>query len=196
MARSRARATAAASACAIPGSGCGRCMATASPSNWPAQSPRGFGLLWRSPMKPDVRTEASMRVLIVDDEPLARRGLQVRLKDLPDVDIVGECGNGRDAVSAIAELKPDVVFLDIQMPVMDGFQVLREIQGPGMPMVIFVTAFDEYAIKAFEAHALDYLLKPVDDARLGDALERAREQQDERQAVEHRGRLLSMVAEL
>jgi len=137
-----------------------------------------------------------MRVLIVDDEPLARRGLRVRMKDLADVDIVGECGNGRDAVSAIAELKPDIVFLDIQMPVMDGFQVLREIQGPGMPMVIFVTAFDEYAIKAFEAHALDYLLKPVDDARLADALERAREQQDERQAVEHRGRLLGMVAEL
>ncbi len=138
----------------------------------------------------------TMRALIVDDEPLARRGLLVRLKDVADVEIVGECGNGRDAVAMIAAEKPDIVFLDIQMPVMDGFAVLREIQGPGMPLVIFVTAFDEYAIKAFEAHALDYLLKPVDDERLADALERAREQRDEKQAVEHRSRLLDMVAEL
>jgi two-component system LytT family response regulator len=138
----------------------------------------------------------TLRVLIVDDEPLARRGLKVRLKDLPDVEVAGECANGRDAVAAIAEQRPDLVFLDIQMPVMDGFEVLRRIQGPDMPMVVFVTAFDEYAIQAFEAHALDYLLKPVDDARLADALERAREQQDERQAIEHRGRLLDLVAEL
>lgn len=137
-----------------------------------------------------------LRALIVDDEPLARRGLQVRLRDVPDVEVVGECGNGRDAVAAITADKPDLVFLDIQMPVMDGFQVLREIQGPDMPLVVFVTAFDDYAIQAFEAHALDYLLKPVDDARLADALERAREQQDERQAVDHRGRLLALVAEL
>jgi len=138
----------------------------------------------------------SLQALIVDDEPLARRGLLVRLKDVPDVEVAGECGNGRDAVQAVAELKPDLLFLDIQMPVMDGFQVLREIQGPGMPMVIFVTAFDDFAIKAFEAHALDYLLKPVDDARLADALTRAREQRDERDAVEHRARLLGLVAEL
>jgi two-component system LytT family response regulator len=138
----------------------------------------------------------TLRVLIVDDEPLARRGLRVRLKDLPDVTVAGECANGRDAVAAIAEEKPDLVFLDIQMPVMDGFEVLREIQGPDMPMVVFVTAFDEFAIKAFEAHALDYLLKPVDDSRLADALERARDQREERQAVEHRGRLLALMAEL
>jgi two-component system LytT family response regulator len=138
----------------------------------------------------------TLRALIVDDEPLARRGLQVRLRELPDVTVVGECANGRDAVAAVAERKPDLVFLDIQMPVMDGFEVLRRIQGPAMPMVVFVTAFDEYAIQAFEAHALDYLLKPVDDARLADALDRAREQQDERQAVAHRSRLLALVAEL
>ena len=137
-----------------------------------------------------------MRALIVDDEPLARRGLQVRLKEVPDVEVIGECGNGRDAVAAIAAEKPDLVFLDIQMPVMDGFAVLREIQGPEMPLVVFVTAFDEYAIRAFEAHAMDYLLKPVDDARLADALERAREQKDEREAIEHRSRLLELVAEL
>ena len=138
----------------------------------------------------------TIRALIVDDEPLARRGLQVRLKDVPDVEVIGECGNGRDAVAAIAAEKPDLVFLDIQMPVMDGFAVLREIQGPEMPLVVFVTAFDEYAIRAFEAHAMDYLLKPVDDARLADALERAREQKDEREAIEHRSRLLGLVAEL
>ena len=138
----------------------------------------------------------TMRALIVDDEPLARRGLQVRLKDVPDVEVIGECSNGRAAVAAIAAEKPDLVFLDIQMPVMDGFAVLRAIQGPEMPLVVFVTAFDEYAIRAFEAHAMDYLLKPVDDARLADALERAREQKDEREAIEHRSRLLALVAEL
>ena len=147
-------------------------------------------------MKPEGMTGMTMRALIVDDEPLARRGLQVRLKDVPDVEVIGECGNGRDAVAAIAAEKPDLVFLDIQMPVMDGFAVLREIQGPEMPLVVFVTAFDEYAIRAFEAHAMDYLLKPVDDARLADALERAREQKDEREAIEHRSRLLGLVAEL
>jgi two-component system LytT family response regulator len=147
-------------------------------------------------MKSEAVTVMTMRALIVDDEPLARRGLQVRLKGVPDVEVIGECGNGRDAVAAIAAEKPDLVFLDIQMPVMDGFAVLREIQGPEMPLVVFVTAFDEYAIRAFEAHAMDYLLKPVDDARLADALERAREQKDEREAIEHRSRLLGLVAEL
>ena len=138
----------------------------------------------------------TLSALIVDDEPLARRGLRVRLRDLPDVAVVGECSNGRDAVAAIGEQRPDLVFLDIQMPVMDGFDVLRRIQGPDMPMVVFVTAYDDFAIKAFEAHALDYLLKPVDDRRLAEALERAREHRDERQAIEHRGRLLALVAEL
>jgi two-component system LytT family response regulator len=147
-------------------------------------------------MKPEAVTRMTMRALIVDDEPLARRGLQVRLKDVPDVEVIGECSNGRAAVAAIAAEKPDLVFLDIQMPVMDGFAVLRAIQGPEMPLVVFVTAFDEYAIRAFEAHAMDYLLKPVDDARLADALERAREQKDEREAIEHRSRLLALVAEL
>jgi len=137
-----------------------------------------------------------MKVLIVDDEPLARRGLHLRLDRLEDVDVVGECANGRDAIKAVSELRPDLVLLDIQMPVMDGFQVLRRIQGPDMPLVIFVTAYDEFAIQAFEAHALDYLLKPVDDGRLLEALDRARSARDERQAVDHRARLLEMVAKL
>ena len=137
-----------------------------------------------------------MKALIVDDEPLARRGLVLRLAAIEDLEIVGECGNGRDAVAAVAELKPDLIFLDIQMPVMDGFEVLRRIQGPATPMVIFVTAFDEFAIRAFEAHALDYLLKPVDDDRLAEALDRAREYRDEREALAHRGRLLALISEL
>lgn len=138
----------------------------------------------------------TLRAIIVDDEPLARRGLVIRLSQVEDLEILGEFGNGRDAVAAVAELKPDLVFLDIQMPVMDGFEVLRAIQGPEMPMVIFVTAYDEFAINAFEAHALDYLLKPVDDQRLEEAIEKAREHRDERQALEHRARLLELVAEL
>ncbi len=137
-----------------------------------------------------------MRVLIVDDEPLARRGLVLRLSKLEDVAVVGECGNGRDAITAVKELRPDLLFLDIQMPVMGGFEVLRHIQGQDMPLIVFVTAFDEFAIKAFEAHALDYLLKPVDDQRLLEALARARSARDERQALAHRARLLELVAEL
>ncbi len=137
-----------------------------------------------------------MRALIVDDEPLARRGLVLRLEHYDDVEIVGQCSNGRDAVEATAKLRPDVLFLDIQMPVMSGFDVLRQIQGPDMPLVVFVTAFDEFAIKAFEAHALDYLLKPVDDERLQEALERARSVRDEREALAHRARLLELVAEI
>ena len=140
--------------------------------------------------------DSALKTIIVDDETLARRGLKHRLKAVEDVQIIAEAGNGREALDLIRKHDPDLVFLDIQMPGMDGFDVLRALPQRKMPAIVFVTAFDDYAIKAFEAHALDYLLKPVDDARLGDALERAREQQDERQAVEHRGRLLSMVAEL
>lgn len=138
----------------------------------------------------------TLRALIVDDEPLARRGLEIRLSAMSDVEIVGESGNGRDAVEKIAALRPDIVFLDIQMPTADGFEVLRRFQGPEMPMVIFVTAYDEFAIRAFDEHALDYLLKPVDDDRLGAAVERAREHMEEKNALEHRGRLLELIAEI
>ena len=137
-----------------------------------------------------------MKALIVDDEPLARRGLLLRLAKIDDIEIAGECSNGRDAIQAVRELRPDIVFLDIQMPGISGFEVLRQIQGPGMPMVIFVTAFDEFAIKAFEAHALDYLLKPVDDDRLAAAIQHARDAGEERSALDHRARLLELVAEL
>lgn len=112
-------------------------------------------------------------MLIVDDEALARERLRTLLAKEADVSVVGECANGGEAVASIRALKPDLVFLDIRMPGLDGFDVLREL-GDGLPAVVFVTAFDAYAVKAFEAHALDYLLKPVKPARLRQTLERAR----------------------
>ena len=108
----------------------------------------------------------TIRTLIVDDEPLARRGLELRLEDAADIDIVRQCANGREAIAAIAEEAPDLMFLDIQMPGLSGLDVVAQVPQESMPMVVFVTAFDRFAINAFEAHALDYLLKPVDDARL------------------------------
>jgi two-component system LytT family response regulator len=114
-----------------------------------------------------------MKILIVDDEELARKALRTELREFPGLEIAGECENGFEAVKMIMELKPDLVFLDIQMPRLDGFDVL-ELLGENAPGVIFVTAFDQYALKAFEAKAVDYLLKPVRADRLGQALERAR----------------------
>ena len=115
-----------------------------------------------------------LRAMIVDDEPLARRRLRSLLADESEVEIIGEYGNGRDAVQAIRDMKPDLVFLDIQMPELDGFGVVREVGAAEMPAVVFVTAFDEYALKAFEVHAFDYLLKPVDRERFASTLRRAR----------------------
>jgi two-component system LytT family response regulator len=115
-----------------------------------------------------------MRVLLVDDEPAARRGLRRLLAGLPDVAVVGECEDGEAAVAGIAALAPDLVFLDIQMPGLDGFGVIDAVGLARMPPVVFVTAYDEFALKAFEVHALDYLLKPVDEQRLQAVVERAR----------------------
>ncbi len=117
-----------------------------------------------------------MRVLIVDDEPLARGKLKSLLAREPDVEIVGEAGDGRSALDAIAGLSPDLVFLDVQMPELDGFGVLAELPADARPAVVFVTAHDQFALKAFEVHALDYLLKPFDRERLVMALNRARQQ--------------------
>ncbi len=115
---------------------------------------------------------ATLRALIVDDEAPARALLREYLAAHPDVEVVGECANGFEAVKAAAELAPDLLFLDIQMPKLDGFDVL-ELVGPG-PQVIFVTAFDQYALRAFEVHAIDYLLKPFPPERLAEALAHAR----------------------
>ncbi len=114
-----------------------------------------------------------MRVLIVDDEPLARRGMRQELERFPDVDVVGECRNGAEAVDAIVERRPDLVLLDVQMPGLSGFEVIERVGADAMPAVIFVTAFDKHAVRAFEVHAVDYVLKPVDPDRFRDALERA-----------------------
>jgi len=116
----------------------------------------------------------SMRTLIVDDEPLARERLRALLAQESDVEVVGECADGRSAVAAIRDLDPDLVFLDVQMPEMNGFEVLAEVGVKQMPAVIFVTAHDKFALQAFEAQALDYLLKPFGAERVHTALERAR----------------------
>lgn len=115
-----------------------------------------------------------IRALIVDDEPLARRGIRRLLQSAPDIEIVGEAGNGQEAIAAVGKQKPDLVFLDIQMPLLDGFSVIEKISLANLPEIVFVTAFDEYAIHAFEINALDYLLKPIDAERFGKCLERAR----------------------
>jgi two-component system LytT family response regulator len=137
-----------------------------------------------------------LRALIVDDEELARRGLEIRLADYPDIQICGQARNGREALAAVREQSPDLLFLDVQMPGMDGFEVLRRLSGSDMPEVIFVTAFDEFALKAFDANALDYLLKPINDERLREAIERALRHGDEKLADEQRNRLLKFVCEL
>ena len=116
-----------------------------------------------------------MKALIVDDEPIARRVLREELELFPEVLVVGEAGDGREALQRIAKLRPELVFLDLQMPGMSGFEVVRNLTGPTLPVVVIVTAFDRHAIEAFEAGAIDYLLKPIGEARLGKAVERARD---------------------
>lgn len=134
-----------------------------------------------------------MRVLIVDDEPLARRGVRVRLRKCADIEIVGECGDGLSAVEKILDLSPDVVFLDVQMPGMDGFEVLRSLPEEKLPAVIFLTAYEQYALRAFEVHALDYLLKPVDDGRFSAAVDRARRLSDSTSKTRMAERILKML---
>src|SRR5262249_45889775 len=115
-----------------------------------------------------------IRALIVDDEPIARRRIKRLLASEADIQVAGECGDGRSAIEAIRTLAPDLVFLDVQMPEADGFAVVRTI-GDSMPAVVFVTAFDEYAVAAFEVHALDYLLKPFNQKRFYRTVKRARQ---------------------
>ncbi|TNE62467.1 MAG: response regulator [Alphaproteobacteria bacterium] len=137
---------------------------------------------------------SKIRTLLVDDEPLAVRGLSIRLEAFNDIEIVGTASNGREAVKCIKELKPDLVFLDIQMPGFDGFSVLRSLVGEAeIPLVVFVTAFDQYALNAFEAHALDYLLKPVDEERLAEAITRVRDAIAQRLAIEQNAKLVELI---
>jgi len=118
---------------------------------------------------------AKVRVLIVDDEPPARRNIAMLLEDDADVEIVGECGSGQDAIAATRKLRPDLLFLDVQMPESDGFDVLEMLGRELPPAIVFVTAYDQYALRAFEAGALDYLLKPFENSRFYRALARAKE---------------------
>jgi two-component system LytT family response regulator len=127
---------------------------------------------------------APLRALIVDDEPLAREGIRVLLARDPEIEVVGECADGATAVRAVLEHEPDLLLLDVQMPEMDGFQVLRALPEEQLPVVIFITAYDHYALKAFEVHALDYLLKPFDDERFERALARAKAQRRREQIGE------------
>ena len=147
-----------------------------------------------SPSVPNVLSPpATLRVLIVDDEPLARDCMRLALRDAAGVSIVAECGDGASAVDAIRRHSPDVVFLDVQMPGVDGFGVLERIDSATMPVVVFVTAFDSHAIRAFEVNALDYVLKPFPDERLLAALDRARTTIHERRHGDLGRRLAAFV---
>jgi len=137
-----------------------------------------------------------LRALIVDDEELARRGLEIRLEGFDDVEICGQARNGREALIAVREQSPDLMFLDVQMPGMSGFELLQRLSGSSMPDIIFVTAYDEFALQAFDANALDYLLKPINDDRLREAIERVRKHREAKRADEQRNKLLKFVCEL
>lgn len=142
-------------------------------------------------------TNASrIRALVVDDEPLARDMIREMLENDSDVEIVAECANGREAVEAIKSLKPDLVFLDIQMPELGGFEVLESFDRDSTPYVIFVTAYDQYAVRAFEVHAFDYLLKPFDHERFDAAWNRVKEQIKLDQGGERDRHILALLEEL
>jgi two-component system, LytTR family, response regulator len=134
--------------------------------------------------------------IIVDDEALSRRGIELRLREAGDFDIIAQCSNGREALASISTYKPDMVFLDIQMPGMSGFEVLAHIPHESLPVLVFITAYDQYAIQAFEARAVDYLLKPIDDARFQIALGRVREHVRAKSAANQRDRLMEIIAEI
>lgn len=139
---------------------------------------------------------APLRVLIVDDEPYAREWLRQGLASAPDLVIVGECGDGGSAVDSILKLKPDVVFLDVQMPGVDGFGVLELVPDSECPQVIFTTAYEQYAVRAFEANAVDYLLKPIRPERLSESVQRARSHARRGDGETMRGALKAVLAEV
>src|SRR5262249_32331088 len=131
-------------------------------------------LTQRQHMATATNATTTIRALIADDEPLARKGIRVWLEPERDIHIVAEATDGEEAAENIRELKPDLVFLDVRMPGIDGFEVLERVSSVYLPLTIFVTAYDSYAIRAFEVHAVDYLLKPISPARLNTALQRVR----------------------
>ncbi|PKP93425.1 MAG: DNA-binding response regulator [Alphaproteobacteria bacterium HGW-Alphaproteobacteria-16] len=138
----------------------------------------------------------TIRTILVDDEPLAIQGLELRLQPHEDVEIIDKCQNGREAIRAIKTHKPDLVFLDIQMPGFDGFSVVQGLMEIEPPLFVFVTAYSDHAIRAFEANAMDYLMKPVDEARLADTLDRVRQRLTEKRGVEEVEKLKEVLAEV
>jgi two-component system, LytTR family, response regulator len=136
---------------------------------------------------------STIRTILVDDEPLAIQGLELRLQLHDDIQIVERCRNGREAIKAIKTLKPDLVFLDVQMPGFDGFGVIQGLLDIDPPLIVFVTAFDEHAVRAFEAQAVDYLLKPVEDSRLAAAMTRVRGRLRDKQSSAEAERLRAVV---
>jgi two-component system LytT family response regulator len=143
-----------------------------------------------------VEQEMKIRALIIEDEPVARKRMKRLLADDSEIEVIGECVDGREAVAAIQKFKPDLIFLDIQIPELDGFDVLKAIEIEQMPFVIFVTAFNKYAIKAFEFHALDYLLKPFEPERLQSSLDRVKKQIRQENTGDLETRLRSLLEDV
>mgnify|MGYP001376514888 FL=1 len=137
-----------------------------------------------------------LTTIIVDDEELARQGLAMRLEEVSEIEILAQCQNGREALNAINEYEPDLAFLDIQMPGTSGLELIGEIQGDVMPMIVFVTAFDEFAVDAFDVHAVDYLLKPVESNRLKEAINKAQKLKMQEGALGEKQKLLELAASL
>jgi two-component system LytT family response regulator len=138
----------------------------------------------------------TIRTILVDDEKLAIKGLQLRLEPFDDVEIIGTCANGREAIRKIKTEKPDLVFLDIQMPGFDGFSVVKGVMEIEPPLFVFVTAYEEHAIRAFEANAVNYLMKPVDADRLADTIERVRNRLADKKSAEEAEKLKDVLAEI
>ncbi|WP_338241960.1 LytR/AlgR family response regulator transcription factor [Aurantiacibacter hainanensis] len=138
----------------------------------------------------------SIRTILVDDEKLAIQGLQVRLEPFNDIEVIETCANGREAIRAIKTQKPDLVFLDIQMPGFDGFSVVKGVMDVDPPLFVFVTAFQEHAIRAFEANAVNYLMKPVDEDKLADTIERVRQRMAEKASAQEAEKLKDVLAEV
>jgi two-component system, LytTR family, response regulator len=139
---------------------------------------------------------AKISTLIVDDEALARRGIELRLKRAADFEVVAQCASAHDALPAIRSHNPDLLFLDIQMPGLSGFELLAQVPSESMPLIVFVTAYDQYAIRAFDTRAVDYLLKPIDDERFDATLEKVRTYIRTRDAIQQRDRLYGLIAEI
>ena len=138
----------------------------------------------------------AIRTLIVDDEPLARDKMRAFLEKELDIEILGECRDGREAVEMIDEKNPDLVFLDVQMPELNGFEVLENLEADPLPTVVFTTAYDQYALKAFDVHAIDYLLKPFDRERFSQAMARARNEVENRQVGDMKQQMMALLKDV